>query len=162
MGITQFDEMLLDLAYQTFALKTAYFDRLGQPQWSEAGIENWVQVELGMALMIRDIPVLIKGKVGRHCDLIIGETDKFKGVEVELGASTKGSISSFKERFKRHPNTELYLFVSKTDDSLINKLNSYFSKQNYVEKHRMLNAEWMVMIVKRLRKDMGTIDRNTS
>jgi len=141
--LKKFGEILLDIAYQTFALKTSYFDRLGQSEWAKAGIENWVQVELSLAFMIRDTAVTTIGNRKRDCDLIISNYG------VELRCATAPYSTWLLDATKKHPKAELYLFLSKTNAKLMEELKSYFEKNGYVEKHKMLNKEWMVMVVRK-------------
>jgi len=139
----EFDEILLDVAYQTFAVKTSYFDRLGQKIWANAGVENWVQVELILAFLIRNIPVTTIGKRKRGCDLIIN------GNAVELRCATTPNSSWLLDAIKKHPKAELYLFLSQTNSKLLNELETYFEKNGYIGKYKMLNEKWLVMVVKR-------------
>jgi len=139
----EFDEILLNVAYQTFALKASYFDRLGQKEWANAGVENWVQVELILAFLIRDVPVTTIGKRERDCDLIVDNHG------VELRCATAPNSSWLLDAIKRHPKAELYLFLSQTNSKLMDELKSYFEKNGYIEKYKMLNEKWIVMVVRK-------------
>ena len=144
MATIQLEELsgiFLNIAYQTFALKTSYLERLGQSKWYDTGIENWAQTELILGFMIRDIQVTTIGKKDRQCDLIV------LGHSIELRCATRPSSKQLLNAIKEHPKAELYLFLSKTNGKVINELNSHFEQNNFGEKHKMLNEQWMVMIV---------------
>jgi len=136
-------KILLDIAYDTFVLTGEYLKMLSKEEWETAGIEGWMQVELGLALELRGIDVKIKGKQKRQCDLIID------GVGVELRAGTNAYAPHLLRALVDHPKSDLYLFLTKTNDKLMAELRAYFDEHNLVEQHRMLNPEWMVMVIEK-------------
>jgi len=87
MEAGDFDDFLLNVAYQTFVLKTSYLDRLGQKEWANTGVENWAQVELILAFLIRDVPVTTIGKREKDCDLIVDN----HGVELRCATTPNSS-----------------------------------------------------------------------
>jgi hypothetical protein len=143
MEAGDFDDFLLNVAYQTFVLKTSYLDRLGQKEWANTGVENWAQVELILAFLIRDVPVTTIGKREKDCDLIVDNHG------VELRCATVPNSSWLLDAIKKHPRAKLYLFLSQTNSKLMNELESYFKENEYAEKHKLLNEKWMVMVVRR-------------
>jgi hypothetical protein len=136
-----FGDFLLEVGYQTFALKRSYFDHLSQKEWSNAGIENWVQIELIMSLLTRSIPVTVIGKGKKDCDLIIEDH------AVELRCATAPISFWLLDAIKKHPRAEYYFFLSRSDNKLTLELEDYFYKNKYSEKHKMLTPNWMIMVV---------------
>lgn len=139
---------ILATAYQTFVGRTHVFDVLSAKKWSATGIENWVQTELIVALIDRDYDVTTVGKVKRDCDIIVKDSSGFN-IGLELRAGTSGDHKWLIQCIASHQNADLYLLVSRIDDNTLVGLSNYFNQYSFVETHRMLNDDWMVMLVKR-------------
>ena len=140
---------LLNAAYQTFVGRTHIFDVLSEKKWKDTGIENWVQTEYIVAMIDRGYEVTTTGKVDRDCDIIVQQEKSGLNIGIELGATTSTYYKSLTNRIERHPNADLYLFLSKVDANMLEELNEYFEQHGYVEERRMLNDDWMVMLVKK-------------
>jgi hypothetical protein len=146
-----FGDFLLEVGYQTFALKRSYFDRLSQKEWSNAGIENWVQIELIMSFLTRSIPVTVIGKGKKDCDLIV------RGHAVELRCATAPVSFWLLDAIKKHPRAEYYFFLSRSNSKLVFELTDYFNKNGYSEKHKMLTENWMIMVVTKNKEMLSSV-----
>ena len=140
----EFMDTLLDIAYQTFALKRSYFDVLNHAKYKTIGIEAWAQLELFVSFEIRGIDVTPEGKKERDCDMIIG------GYGVELRCVTNTTSKSYLlDSVEQHPEADLYLFLTKFDDKLLGELKESLREMNFAFKYRELNSQWMVLVTKR-------------
>lgn len=149
---------ILATAYQTFIGRTHIFDVLSEKKWSATGIENWVQTEIIVALIDRGYDVTTRGKIKRDCDVIITDNSGFD-VGLELRAGTAGDYKWLLQGIVSHQNADLYLFISRVDSNTISGLGNYFRQYNFIEDHRMLNDDWMIMLVKS--KFRGRVRRAT-
>lgn len=138
-----FCDFLLELCYQTFALKKSYFEYLSQKEWKNAGIENWVQIELITSMLTRNIPVTTIGKGRRDCDLII------QNRAVELRCATAPFSNWLLDAITKHPKAEYYLFLHRTDKKTESQLNAYFQKNKYSETSRILTENWVIRVVQK-------------
>lgn len=140
---------LLDAAYQIFVGRTHVFNVFSEIKWSNTGIENWVQTEYIVGLGDRGYDVFTVGKLARDCDLIVKKGDL--NVGIELGAITSHYYPSLINRIRRHFRADLYLFLFKASDVMLERLDDYYEKNGYVKKYRPI-GEWAVMLVKRRKK----------
>lgn len=139
---TETEINLLNSAYQTFIGRTHVFDVLSEAKWSNAGIENWVQIEFAVALVDRDYEVTTVGKRERDCDLLVND------IGIEIRALTRASFSSLKSAFKDHKKAELYFYICKFDEKKWNEFRKYLKEQGYIEIARTFN-DWIVVLVKK-------------
>ena len=144
---------LLDACYLTFIGRTHVFDVLSAKKWRDTGIENWVQTEFIVALFDRGCDVSTYGKKKRDCDIIA----KKKELELDIGIEIKTltHTSYYKEilinqGIRKHSRADLFLFLTRFDNDMLRALIDYLGESDYIEEHRMLNDDWMVMIAKRM------------
>jgi len=137
---------LLTSAHQTFDKRSNVFDMLSEADWKEAGIENWVQIELAVALR-KNYNATIVGKKERGCDLIVEYKSGLK-VGIEIKALTRPSFNSLENGIEEHPDADLYFYICRFDEKELNKCKEKLCKQGFVEKHRKFN-DWIVMLVKK-------------
>ena len=134
-------EIFVNTAYETFALKISYLDKLGSPEWHNSGIENWVQIELALGFIIRGMKVTTNGKQKRQCDLLVSNHG------IELRCLTYPSAKGLLRATEDHPKAEFYLFLAKTNQAKIKELDRFVNENGFGSKLRMLNGEWMVMVL---------------
>jgi len=143
---------LLDVCYQTFIGRTHIFDVLSAKKWRDTGIENWVQTEFIAALFDRGFDVSTYGKRRRDCDIIVRNEQLELDVGIEIKTLTHTSYYReilINQGIKKHSKADLFLFLTRFDNDMLRALIDYLEQNDYIEEHRMLNDDWMVMIVKR-------------
>jgi len=143
---------LLATAYQTFIGRIHVFDVLGDKSFKDTGIENWVKTELIVALIDRgyEATTIETKKLG--CDLFVKEEKLGLDVSVEIKTITHTSYYKeilVKQGLQKYPNVDLFLFLAKVDSVVLKELDDYFRQHGYIEEHRMLNDDWMTMLVKK-------------
>jgi hypothetical protein len=141
--LDDFGDFLLDFGFQTFALKKSYFEYLGQKELSNLKIEKWVQIELIMSLLIRNIYFTTIGKGYKDYDLIIQHKT------VKLRCTTTPLSKWLLDGIKNYSRVEYYFFLARIDSKSLSELSTYFHENNYTEKHKMLTDNWLVMIVQK-------------
>jgi predicted transport protein len=143
LATKEFGETLLDVAHQALFLKRSYFDQFGQKMWSSAALESWVQIELTMAFLTRNIPATVNRKEKSESTLTIDDHP------VELRCATTPVPFWLIDAIKRHPKAEYYLFLTQTNPTLIADLSEYFADNDYSQTHKMVTDNWLIMVVKK-------------
>ena len=107
------------------------------------GLEGWFQTVLLDSFLRKGYNVRMKGKQKRGCDIIVNNV----GVELRTLINRGTGIGFLREGLKKHPKADCYMFLTRTmiKDRFIN----YLEQNGYVEKHKQLNPQWMIWIVKR-------------
>lgn len=146
---------ILNAGYQTFVGRTHVFDVLSEKKWKDTGMENWVQTEYIVALIDRDYDVTTIGKRKRDCDIIV--KGKKSGLDVGIEIKTLTHTNYYKEilikqGIQKHTKADLFLFLVRVDEEALKELSAFLRQDDYSERHRMLNDDWMIMLVKKAEK----------
>jgi len=143
---------LLDVCYQTFVARTHVFDALSAKKWKDTGIEKWVQIEFIVALIDRNYDVTTIGTRKRDCDIIVRNEESSLDAGIEIKTITHTNYYKevlIKQGIHKHTKADLFLFLARVDSDVLTELVDYLKQDGYVEEHRMLNNDWMVMLVKK-------------
>lgn len=133
-------------AYETFAPKSHYLDMLTRKEWSSAGIENWVQIELAFNFNIRGFKVTTVEKLKHQCDLRVGKSEgPLYGIE--LRCSTHADSGLLRRVIEDHPKADFYLILTKSDFNSISEIQGFAFKDKLMFTNKQLGEEWEVMVV---------------
>ena len=103
----------------------------------------------------RDYDVTTVGKRKRDCDIIVKE--KKSGLDVGIEIKTLTHTNYYKEilikqGIQKHTKADLFLFLVRVDEEALKELSAFLRQDDYSERHRMLNDDWMIMLVKKAEK----------
>ncbi len=146
------ERVLLDAAYQTFVGRTHLFDVFSEKKWKDTGIENWAQTEYIVSLIDRGYEVTTYGKRKRDCDVIVKnkKTNLDVGIEIKTITHTNYYMEILvRQGIQKHSRADLFLFLAKVNDVVLQELDDYFRRNSYIEEHKMLNDDWMTMLAKK-------------
>lgn len=150
MVFNEFEENLLNVAVKHFSPEF-FLDRLKIFRKYGWGIENWFQNELLYAWINAHISTNIRNKEAYDADILPMKADGTI-VPVELRCTRRGDAKRLIDAIEKHGNAELYLFLSGVRENLLDKLNEYFQKNGYIETHKLLNTNWILILVKKSQK----------
>jgi len=139
MSFTNRELEILDVAYQTF-LPKEYALRLFSEKNPNAGYEAWAIHELILGFLIRGMQARKHQKPDLKVDGI--------GIQFKAGADPSGWSWQAKD-FKKHPETELHLFVAAYNEDSWKKMEDFLNINNIIFEARDLGRSgWKVILAK--------------
>ncbi|MHA2047333.1 MAG: hypothetical protein ACW99G_21300 [Candidatus Thorarchaeota archaeon] len=146
-----FQEMLIDVTVELITQRGDLFTLLSSSEYSNMGIENWLQTEFILALTDRGYIVKTEGKVKRGCDIIVYDRDNNEFL-VELKASTTTSYSYLQaEGFDSHPKADTYLFVGRVtekSETMLKKNIRGWEDEGFLIKYH-IDSGWVSLVARR-------------
>ena len=138
---------IFKVAYDELLKHISVLDNVGECKeiyGAAAGSEGWFQFVVLDALLRKGYSIVMKGKVKRHCDIIVNDV----GIELRTELRKTQNPYWFVNCLRVHPKADCYMFLTRT--MLKERLLKYLEENGYAEMHKELNSRWMLWLVKKV------------